>query len=68
MEMRTRWRIQADLRYQGYDVPDWVQKTSVWCYFSWDRDTYQLYRGWSIDSHKKFCRVPISHDNFPHLL
>jgi hypothetical protein len=24
MKMGTIWRIRADLRSQGYDLPDWV--------------------------------------------
>jgi len=31
--MRTMWRIQADMRNQGYDLPDWVGKTSYRCYY-----------------------------------
>jgi len=66
--MRTMWRIQADMRNQGYDLPDWVGKTSYRCYYRPDQDSYLLYQGWSIDSHTKFFQVPVSHDDFPHLL
>jgi len=24
MKMRTTWRIRADMRNKGYDMPDWV--------------------------------------------
>jgi len=54
--MRMIWRIQADMRNQGYDLPDWVEKTSYRCYFALDWDSYLLYRGWSIDSHTKFSK------------
>ena len=42
--MRTMWRIRADMRNQGYDLPDWVGKTSYWCYYVLDRDLYLLIR------------------------
>jgi len=54
MKMRTIWRIGAAMRNQGYDLPDWVEKTSYWCYDPPDRDSYLPFRGWSIDSHMKF--------------
>ena len=66
--MRRIWRIRAAIRKQGYNLPDWVQKTSYGCYYPPDRDTYLPYRGWSIDSHTKFLLVPVFHDDFPHLL
>jgi len=44
------------MRNQGYDLPDWVGKTSYRCYYTPDRDSYLPYRGWSIDSHTKFCK------------
>ena len=28
MKLRTMWRIRADMRNQGYNLPDWVGKTS----------------------------------------
>jgi len=37
--MGAIWRIQADMRNQGYDLPDWVGKTSYRCEFAPDRDT-----------------------------
>jgi len=37
--MGAIWRIQADMRNQGYDLPDWVGKTSNRCEFVPDRDT-----------------------------
>jgi len=46
-------------------LPDWVGKTSYRCYYTPDRDSYLPYWGWSIDSHKKFSQVPVSHDDFP---
>jgi len=52
--MGAIWRIRADMRNDGYDLPDWVGKTSYQCYFAPDRDWYLPYRGWSIDSHTKF--------------
>jgi len=68
MKMRTMWRIREDQRNHGYNLPDWVHKTSSGCYYTSDRDSYLQYRGWSIDSHTKFFPVPVSHDDFPHLL
>ena len=51
------------MRNQGYDLPDWVGKTSNQCWFAPDRDSYLPYRdsylpyrGWSIDSNKKFSK------------
>ena len=46
MKMRTMWRIRAELRYPGYDLPDWVVKTSYWCYYLPDRYLYLPYLGW----------------------
>jgi len=66
--MRTMWRIRAGLRNQGYDSPEGVRKTSDWCDYMPDRDSYLLYRARYIDSHTKFSSVPVSHDDFPHLL
>ena len=43
MKLRTIWRIQANLRNRGYDLPDWVQKTSYRCYYRPDRDPYVPY-------------------------
>ena len=31
MQLGTMWRIQADIRNQGYDLPDWVGETSYQC-------------------------------------
>jgi hypothetical protein len=28
MQMRTMWKIEADMTNQGYDLPDWIGKTS----------------------------------------
>ena len=52
--MRMIWRIRADMKNQGYDLPDWVAKTSYWCSYAPDRESYLPYRGSSIDSHMKF--------------
>jgi len=38
------------------------------CNYPPDEDSYLQYWGWSIDSHMKFSQVPVSHDDFPHLL
>jgi len=54
MKMRTMCRIRADMRNQGYHLPDWVGNTSYRCNYTPDRDLYLLYRGWYIDSHTKF--------------
>jgi len=54
MKMGAIWRIRADMRNQGYDLPDWVRKTSYRCLFVPDRNVNLPYRGWSIDSHTKF--------------
>jgi hypothetical protein len=32
------------MRNQGYDLPDWVGKTSYRCYYPPDRDSYLLYQ------------------------
>ena len=54
--MSMIWTIRPDMRKQGYDLADWVWKTSYQCRFAADRDSYLPYRGWSIDSHKKFSK------------
>ena len=46
MTMRPMWRIPADMRNQGYDLPDWVGKTLYRCNYTTDRDSYLPYRGW----------------------
>ena len=43
MKMRTMRRIRADMRNRGYDLPDWVPKTSYRCNYTPDRDSYLLY-------------------------
>jgi len=65
--MRTMWRIRADMGIQGYDLPDWVEKTLYRCYYTPDCDLYVPYRGWEIYSHTKFSEVPVSHDDYPNL-
>jgi len=37
--MRTMWRIQGDMGNQGYDLPDWVGKTSYQSNYTPDRDS-----------------------------
>jgi len=56
MRLGMLWRIRADMRNQGYDLPDWVGKTLYRCIYTADRGSYQLYRGWLIDSHTKFSK------------
>jgi len=68
MKLRTMCRIREDMRNQGYDLPDWVVKTLYRFNYTPDWDSYLLYRGWSIDPHTKISQVPVSHDDFPHLL
>jgi len=36
MNMRTIWRIQANMRNQEYDLPGRVLKTSYWWYYTPD--------------------------------
>ena len=43
--MRTMWRIRADMRNQGYNLPDSVGKTSYQCNYMADQDLYLTYRG-----------------------
>ena len=43
--MKTMWRIQADMRNQGYDLPDWVGKITYQCNYTPDRDSYLPFRG-----------------------
>jgi len=31
IKRRMMWRIRADMTNQGYDLPDWVGKTSYRC-------------------------------------
>jgi hypothetical protein len=68
MKMRTMWRIQAGMRNQGYNLPDRVGKTSYQCNYTLDRYAYPLYRGWLLDPHVKFSKVPVAPDDFPHIL
>ena len=42
------------MRNQGYNLPDWVGKTSNRCDYMPDRDPYLPSWGSSIDSHMKF--------------
>ena len=46
MKMETRWRIRADRGNQGYQLPDWVGKSSYRCNYMLDRDSYRAYQGW----------------------
>jgi len=43
MKRRTMWVIQADMRNQGYDLPDPVVMTSYWCNYMPDHDWYLQY-------------------------
>jgi len=45
LKMVTIWRIRADMRNQGYNMPGWVGKTSYQCNSTPDRDLYLPYRG-----------------------
>jgi len=47
-----------DTRNQGYDLADWVGKTSYQRHDTPDRDSYLLCQGWYVDSHTKFSRSP----------
>jgi hypothetical protein len=40
MKMRTMWRIRADMRNQGYNLPDWVGKTLYLYDYRLDRNSY----------------------------
>jgi len=51
--------IRVDMTNQGYDLPDWDEKTSYWCNYTPDRDSYLPYRGCYIDSHTKFCKSQV---------
>ena len=44
--MRTMWRIRADMRNQGYELPDWVGKILCECDYPPDRESYLPYGGW----------------------
>jgi len=66
--MRMMWRIREDMRNQGYDLPDWVRKTSYRCNYTAYRESYQPYRGLYIDSHTKFSQVPVSCDDILNIL
>jgi len=44
--MRMMWRIRADMRYPGYDLPDRVGKTLYRCDYTLDWDSYLPYWGW----------------------
>ena len=46
MKMRMIWRIRANMRNQGYDLPDWVGKTWYRLNDTPDQDSYLPYRGW----------------------
>ena len=54
MKIRMMWRMRADKRNQGYEIPDKVGITSYRCDYMPDRDSYLLYQGWLTDSQKKF--------------
>jgi len=52
----------------GVGVADWVYKTLCQKYYPPNLDSYLLSWGWSIDWHTNLYEVPVSHDDFPHLL
>jgi len=54
--MGTIWRIRAGIQNQGYNLPEWVGKTTYKWNYTRDQDSYLPYRGWSIDSHKKLSK------------
>jgi len=49
MNMRTIWRIQVEVRNQGYDLAHWVEKTPYGCKYPLDQDSYLPYGGSLID-------------------
>jgi len=53
------------MRNHGYDMSDWISMTSYRCNYMPDQNSYLPYRGWSIYSHTKFTKVPVSHDDLP---
>jgi len=68
MQLRRMWRIRADMRNQGYALPEWVGKTSYQCNWTPDWDLNLSYQAWLIDYHTKFSYVPVFHDDLSHLL
>jgi len=46
MKIRIMWTIRADMSNEGYNLADWVGKTSYQCNYTPDRDTDLPYRGW----------------------
>jgi hypothetical protein len=60
--------MRVDMRNERYIRPDSVRRTSHWCYEAADRVLYLLYRGCSVDLRTKFSQVPVSQNDFPHLL
>jgi len=46
MNTRMMQRIQAYMRNRGYDMPALVGKTSDWCYYTPDQDSYLPDQGW----------------------
>jgi len=68
MKMRTMWRIRADIRNPGDDLPDWVGMSSYLCNYTPNRDCYLPYPGLSIDLHTEFSQVPVPNDDFPRTL
>ena len=53
-KIRMMWTIREEMRNQGYDLPDWVGKSSCRCIYRPDWDSCLPYRGWSIELHTKF--------------
>ena len=56
------------MRIKGYNVPDWVGKTSYRCYYMPDWDSYLPYQGWSIHLHTNFSEVLVTHNYLIHLV
>jgi len=61
MKMGPIWRIQGNVGKLWHDLPDWIYNASY-------QYSYLPYWKWSIDLHMTFSLVPVSHDDFPHLL
>jgi len=66
--MGTIWRKRVDMRNQGYQMPNCVKKSTYRCSYLPDREWDLPYWEWSIDLDTKFSYVPVSHNDFPHIL
>jgi hypothetical protein len=56
------------MRNQRYYFPNWARKTSYQWYSLPDLNLYLAYQECYIELHTKFSYVPVSHDDFSHLL